>query len=63
MNVNGKLSVEFQTSTGAFQGDAASENLFTVVEAAALIHLRHCIFYLQLTLHCSQPYTFKKTLP
>ena len=41
----------------------SSESLFTVVEAAALIHLRHCIFYLQLTLHCSQPYTFKKNPP
>ena len=40
INVNGTLSIEFQTTTGAFQGDAASGNLFTVVEAAALIHLR-----------------------
>ena len=40
INVNDTLSIQFQTSTGAFQGDAASGNLFTVVEAAALIHLR-----------------------
>ena len=40
INVNGTLSIEFQTSTGAFQGDAASGNLFTVVEAAALMDLQ-----------------------
>ena len=40
ININGTLSIEFQTTTGAFQDDAAAGNLFTVVEAAALIHLR-----------------------
>lgn len=38
--VNSSISVEFQSTPGAFKGDALSENLFTVVEAAALIHLR-----------------------
>ena len=57
INVNGTLSIEFQTTTGAFQGHAASGILFNAVKAAALTHLCNCIFYLQLTLHCSQPYT------
>ena len=41
INVAGTLSIEFQSTTGAFQGDASSGNLFTkFTEAAALIHLR-----------------------
>ena len=40
INVNGTLSTEFQSTSGAFQGDALSGNLFTLVEAAALYHLR-----------------------
>ena len=40
IKVNNSFSLEFQSTTGAFQGDALSGNLFTLVEAAALIHLR-----------------------
>jgi hypothetical protein len=34
VKVNYSISVEFQSTTGAFQGDALSGNLFIVVEAA-----------------------------
>ena len=37
--MNNSFSLEFHSTTGAFQGDALSGNL-TLVEAAALIHLR-----------------------
>ena len=40
IKVNNSFSVEFQSTTGAFQGDALSGNLFTIVEATALHHLR-----------------------
>jgi len=30
VNVNNTVSIEFQSTTGAFQGDALSGNLFTV---------------------------------
>ncbi len=40
IKVNNSFSLEFQSTTGAFQGDALSGNLFTLIEAAALCHLR-----------------------
>ena len=40
IKVNNSFLVEFQSMTGAFQGDALSGNLFTIVEAAVLHHLR-----------------------
>ena len=58
INVNGTLSIQFQTSTGAFQGDAASGNLFTVVEAAALIHLRAIVSSVS-----SSPYVVINPIP
>ncbi len=40
VNVNGTMSVEFQSFLGAFQGDCLSGCLFTLVLAGALCDLR-----------------------
>ena len=40
VNVNGTMSVEFQSLLGAFQGDCLSGCLFTLVLAGALCDLR-----------------------
>jgi hypothetical protein len=58
IKVNNSLSLEFQSTTGAFQGDALSGNLFTVVEAAALIHLRSVLSKVAVT-----PYVVNNPIP
>ena len=58
VKVNNSISVEFQSTTGAFQGDALSGNLFTVVEAAALIHLRSILSQVS-----SVPYVVNHPIP
>ena len=40
INVNGTISLEFESTIGAFQGDCLSGDLFTITLAAALHHLR-----------------------
>ena len=58
VKVNDSISVEFQSTTGAFQGDALSGNLFTLVEAAALIHLRSVLSRVS-----SVPYVVNHPIP
>ena len=58
VKVNNTVSIEFQSTTGAFQGDALSGNLFTVVEAAALIHLRSVLSQVS-----STPYPVNHPIP
>ena len=58
IKVNNSLSLSFQSTTGAFQGDALSGNLFTVVESAALIHLRAV-----LTKVSTSPYKVEYPIP
>ena len=58
IKVNDALSVEFQSTTGAFQGDALSGNLFTVVEAAALMHLRSVMSHISVA-----PYVVNHPIP
>ncbi len=58
IKVNDSLSVEFQSTTGAFQGDAFSGNLFTLVEAAALCHLRAVLSQVATT-----PYVVNHPIP
>ena len=58
IKVNNSFSIEFQSTTGAFQGDALSGNLFTVVEAAALFHLRAVLSNVAVT-----PYVVNHPIP
>ena len=58
IKVNNSFSLEFQSTTGAFQGDALSGNLFTLVEAAALIHLRAVLSKITTT-----PYVVNHPIP
>ena len=58
IKVNNSLSVEFESTTGAFQGDALSGNLFTLVEAAALYHLRAVLSRIATT-----PYVVNHPIP
>jgi hypothetical protein len=58
IKVKDSLSVEFQSTTGAFQGDALSGNLFTLVESAALFHLRAVMSKVAAT-----PYVVRNPIP